>query len=107
MTGVSTFVYVTFIRTTQDRLWSALVSPEFMKQYWFGMHIETDWEPGSAWQLVFQMFSEPEEASPMPVSEDLRYTDSYARAIQALRDVRHLLPREGVAIVDRVLDCAT
>ncbi|MGC1386734.1 MAG: hypothetical protein WA807_01865 [Steroidobacteraceae bacterium] len=29
------------------------------------------------------------------------------RAIQALRDVRHLLPPEGVAIVDAVLDCAT
>lgn len=53
MTAVSTFVYVTFIRTTPDRLWSALVSPEFMKQYWFGMHIETDWKRGSSWQLKF------------------------------------------------------
>jgi uncharacterized protein YndB with AHSA1/START domain len=53
MSADSTFVYVTFIRTTQDRLWSALVSPEFMKQYWFGMHIESDWKLGSAWQLVF------------------------------------------------------
>ena len=53
MTAVSTFVYVTFIRTTPDRLWSALVSPEFMKQYWFGMHIETDWKEGSSWQLKF------------------------------------------------------
>ena len=53
MTAVSTFVYVTFIRTTPDRLWSALVSPEFMKQYWFGMHIETDWKQGSSWQLKF------------------------------------------------------
>ncbi|MGO9038830.1 MAG: hypothetical protein ACLPX1_14125 [Steroidobacteraceae bacterium] len=31
----------------------------------------------------------------------------HERAIQALRDVRHLLPPEGVAIVDAVLDCAT
>jgi hypothetical protein len=29
------------------------------------------------------------------------------RAVQALRDVRHLLPPDGVAIVDAVLDCAT
>lgn len=28
------------------------------------------------------------------------------RALQALRDVRHLLPLEGVAIVDAVLDFA-
>jgi hypothetical protein len=30
--------------------------------------------------------------------------DAHERAIQALRDVRHLLPREGVEIVDAVLD---
>ena len=24
-----------------------------MKQYWFGMHIETDWKEGSSWQLKF------------------------------------------------------
>jgi uncharacterized protein YndB with AHSA1/START domain len=49
----SSFVYVTFIRTTPERLWSALTTTEFMKQYWFGMHIETDWKVGSPWRLVF------------------------------------------------------
>ncbi len=49
----STFVYVTFIRTTPDRLWSALTTPEFMKQYWFGMHQESDWKVGSPWRLLF------------------------------------------------------
>jgi hypothetical protein len=33
--------------------------------------------------------------------------DACERAVQALRDVRHLLPPEGVAIVDAVLDRAT
>ncbi|HEY1943425.1 MAG TPA: SRPBCC family protein [Roseiarcus sp.] len=47
------FVYVTYIRTTPERLWTALTSPEFTKQYWFGMHQETEWKPGSAWRLVF------------------------------------------------------
>lgn len=49
----SEFVYVVYIRTTPERLWSALTSPEFMKQYWFGAHFETDWKSGSAWRLVF------------------------------------------------------
>jgi uncharacterized protein YndB with AHSA1/START domain len=49
----SEFVYVVYIRATPERLWSALTSPDFMKQYWFGMHIQTDWNSGSAWQLVF------------------------------------------------------
>jgi uncharacterized protein YndB with AHSA1/START domain len=49
----SEFVYVVYIRTTPERLWSALTGPDFMKQYWFGMHFQTDWKSGSTWQLVF------------------------------------------------------
>jgi uncharacterized protein YndB with AHSA1/START domain len=49
----SSFVYVTFIRTTPERLWSALTTPDFMKQYWFDMCIETDWKVGSSWKLAF------------------------------------------------------
>jgi hypothetical protein len=37
----------------------------------------------------------------------LGMAEAYERAVQALRDVRHLLPPEGVAIVDAALDCAT
>jgi uncharacterized protein YndB with AHSA1/START domain len=48
----STYVYVSYIRTTPERLWSALTDAEFMKQYWFGMHGESQWTAGSAWQLV-------------------------------------------------------
>ncbi len=49
----SSFVYVTFIRTTPEKLWSALISPEFTRQYWFGTHQESDWKAGSPWKLVF------------------------------------------------------
>jgi uncharacterized protein YndB with AHSA1/START domain len=49
----STFVYVTYIRTTPEKLWSALTTDtEFMKQYWFGYHCHSDWKPGSAWRMV-------------------------------------------------------
>jgi uncharacterized protein YndB with AHSA1/START domain len=48
----STFVYVTYIRTTPQKLWSALTDTEFIKQYWFGMHCESRWTPGSTWKLV-------------------------------------------------------
>ncbi len=48
----STFVYVTYIRTTPQQLWSALTDAEFMKQYWFGMHCESEWTAGSSWKLV-------------------------------------------------------
>src|SRR5205823_5190867 len=48
----STFVYVTYIRTTPEKLWTALTDAEFIKQYWFGMHCESDWKAGSPWKLV-------------------------------------------------------
>jgi len=48
----STFVYATYIRTTPERLWSALTDPEFMKQYWFGMHCKSSFTTGASWQLV-------------------------------------------------------
>jgi uncharacterized protein YndB with AHSA1/START domain len=51
--AASTFVYVTFIRTTPEQLWAALTSPDIMKQYWFDMHQESDWRPGSPWRLLF------------------------------------------------------
>jgi uncharacterized protein YndB with AHSA1/START domain len=48
----STFVYVSYIRTTPEKLWSALTDAEFMKQYWFGVHGESQWTAGSSWHLV-------------------------------------------------------
>jgi uncharacterized protein YndB with AHSA1/START domain len=49
----STFVYVTYIRTTPAKLWSALTSDvEFMKQYWFGTRCESQWTKGSAWRML-------------------------------------------------------
>jgi uncharacterized protein YndB with AHSA1/START domain len=48
----STFVYVTYIRTTPEKLWSALTNAEFIQQYWFGMNCECQWTTGSSWKLV-------------------------------------------------------
>jgi uncharacterized protein YndB with AHSA1/START domain len=53
MADASTFVYVTYIRATPAKLWAALTDPHLMKQYWFGMHCESDFKAGSPWQLVF------------------------------------------------------
>ena len=49
----SSFVYVTFIRTTPEKLWSALTDPNQMREYWFGMHIESEWEKGAEWRMLF------------------------------------------------------
>jgi uncharacterized protein YndB with AHSA1/START domain/DNA-binding transcriptional ArsR family regulator len=45
------FVYVTYIRTTPERLWQALTDPEFTARYW-GRTYETDWKKGSRYGLT-------------------------------------------------------
>jgi uncharacterized protein YndB with AHSA1/START domain len=49
----STFVYVTYIRTTPEKLWSQLTDAELMTQYWFGVHCESQWTAGSSWTMVY------------------------------------------------------
>ena len=49
----SEFVYVTFIRTTPEKLWKALLEPEFTRQYWMGTVQESEWKPGASWKIVF------------------------------------------------------
>ena len=47
------FVYVTYIKTTPEKLWEALTSQEISKLYWFGAHLESDWKVGAPWKIVF------------------------------------------------------
>jgi uncharacterized protein YndB with AHSA1/START domain len=51
MTG-TTFVYVTYIRTTPEKLWAALTQPEFTKRYWAETWQESGWKAGSDWRLM-------------------------------------------------------
>jgi uncharacterized protein YndB with AHSA1/START domain len=48
------FVYVTYIRTTPEKLWAALTDPQTIRKYWFGITAECDWKPGSPWALKFE-----------------------------------------------------
>jgi uncharacterized protein YndB with AHSA1/START domain len=48
----SRFVYVTYIRTTPEKLWQALIDPEFTRRYWAGTWQESDWTPGASWRIM-------------------------------------------------------
>jgi uncharacterized protein YndB with AHSA1/START domain len=48
----SRFVYVTYIRTTPERLWQALLDPEFTRQFWVGTWQDCDWKAGAPWRLM-------------------------------------------------------
>jgi len=49
----SRFVYVTFIRTTPEKLWEALTDPQFTRQYWFGVTMDCGWKAGSPWKMQY------------------------------------------------------
>ena len=49
----SRFVYVTYIRTTPEKLWDALTKPEFTRTYWYDMWQDSDWKEGASWKLMF------------------------------------------------------
>jgi uncharacterized protein YndB with AHSA1/START domain len=48
----SSFVYVTYIRTTAEKLWRALIEPEFTKQFWFGVTQDCEWKAGAPWRMM-------------------------------------------------------
>jgi uncharacterized protein YndB with AHSA1/START domain len=45
------FVYVTYIASTPQKVWDALLKAEVTRQYW-GHENVSDWKPGSRWQHV-------------------------------------------------------
>ena len=49
----SRFVYVTYIRTSPQKLWAALTNSDTAERYWLANRPEADWKLGGAWSLVF------------------------------------------------------
>ncbi|MDI3383651.1 SRPBCC family protein [Xenophilus aerolatus] len=45
------FVYVTYIRSTPEKVFEAITRPEIARRYW-GHENVSDWQPGSPWQHV-------------------------------------------------------
>ena len=50
-TEQTSFVYVTYIRSTPEKVFEALTQPEIARRYW-GHENVSDWQPGSTWQHV-------------------------------------------------------
>ena len=49
MAGRPSYVYVTYIESSPERVWQALTDPELTGQYWGHSNV-SDWQPGSAWE---------------------------------------------------------
>ena len=46
------FVYVTYIRTTREKVWDALTKPEATRAFWYGTALESGWSKGAPWKMV-------------------------------------------------------
>lgn len=46
------FTYVTYIRSTPQKLWEAITERQFTEQFWYGLSVECDWRQGSTWRLL-------------------------------------------------------
>ena len=44
-------VFEIYIRTTPERLWEAITDPDIRAKYNFGARVESDWTPGSRFQM--------------------------------------------------------
>jgi uncharacterized protein YndB with AHSA1/START domain/DNA-binding transcriptional ArsR family regulator len=49
MADESTFVYVTYIESTPERVWHALTDPQVSAEYWGHSNV-SDWQVGSRWE---------------------------------------------------------
>jgi len=47
----TTFVYVTYIVSTPEKVFEAITSPEIARQYWAHENV-SDWKPGSKWEHI-------------------------------------------------------
>lgn len=47
----TSFVYVTYIRSTREKVFEAITRPELARRYW-GHENVSDWQAGSPWQHV-------------------------------------------------------
>jgi uncharacterized protein YndB with AHSA1/START domain len=48
------FVYTTYVNTTVERLWQALIDGDFTERYWFGHRVTSDWKVGSTYRFAKQ-----------------------------------------------------
>lgn len=47
----TSFVYVTYIQSTPDKVFQAITRPELARRYW-GHENVSDWQPGSRWEHI-------------------------------------------------------
>jgi uncharacterized protein YndB with AHSA1/START domain len=80
------FVYVTYIRTTPEKLWDALTKPEFTKQYWAGTWQECDWQKGASWKIMIPDGRVADSGEVLEIDRPRRLVVSWRNEFTELRE---------------------
>jgi uncharacterized protein YndB with AHSA1/START domain len=83
------FVYVTYIRTTPEKLWRALTEPEFTRQYWAGTHQESDWKVGSPWRIMIPDGRVADSGEILEIEPHRKLVLSWRNEFKELREEGH------------------
>jgi uncharacterized protein YndB with AHSA1/START domain len=70
-------VFEIYIKTTPERLWQAITDDEMRSKYNFGMGVQSDWTPGSAYESTH-----PGAPTPLAAGENLE-VDAPRRLVQS------------------------
>jgi uncharacterized protein YndB with AHSA1/START domain/DNA-binding transcriptional ArsR family regulator len=71
-------IFEIYIKTTPERLWEAITNSEIRSKYQFGMRIQSDWTPGSRFEMA------PDGGGPLGEGENLE-VDPPRRLVQTMR----------------------
>jgi uncharacterized protein YndB with AHSA1/START domain len=77
-------IYEIYIRTTPERLWEAITDGDIRRKYNFGVRIDSDWTPGSRWEMNNTNFADGVGAE----GENLE-VDPPRRLVQSFRALWH------------------
>jgi uncharacterized protein YndB with AHSA1/START domain len=93
------FVYITYIRSTPEKVWEALTSSAFTKRYWSGVVVETDWKVGSP--VRFTRGGKLMDSGEVLVADRPR-TLSYTFKVEWNDDLRHFPPARVTFEIEEV-----
>lgn len=81
---MTSFTYVTYVRSTPEKVFGAITDPEISRQFW-GHENVSDWTPGSQWEHVRDNADRPVEivGKVIEVQRPTRLVTTWAGASRA------------------------
>ena len=100
----TSFVYVTYIASTPQKVFDAITRPELARRYW-GHENVSDWKPGSKWEHVRANDERSVElvGKVVEISPPTRLVMSWANASQASDPAAHSRVTFDIAEYDEMV----